>query len=243
MVRVEELIRYLPKLHGEHGVDATLHRLARNQSRIHEVFSNPPGGSWTQFDILRPSSDEVYRWDHMPRVPEAKRPDLVLQFNEGEEMNFILIESKQTISDIYAGMGTSLTEFFTGSGDYLGLKNRPAWHRRCLNEERWRLITPDDEDLRYWFKTFPESLVHYWPGFTFALNPEHIESKSNINTETIITQNKELMDSHRDLHIVVLIGWHGDRHEPFAVRTYSEEFCRTSLAYELDALLEPILLG
>jgi len=244
MVNIEDLLLYLPKQHGEHGVDATLHMLTRRQSRIHEVFTNPPGGSWTSFDILRPSSDEVYRWDHMPRVPEAKRPDLVLQLNEDREMSFILLESKQTISDVYERMGISLIEFFTGSSaDYLGLKNRPAWHRRCLNDERWELITPDDdENLRYWFRSHPESQVYYWPGFTFAMDPEHIENIRNLDTERMMAQQAELMRSHPDLHIVILIGWHGDRHEPFALRTYSDEFGETNLAEELDTMLEPVLI-
>jgi len=179
----------------------------------------------------------------MPRVPEAKRPDLVLQSNEGKEMNFILLESKQKISDAYDRMGTSLMEFFTGSHDYLGLKSRPAWHRRRLNDERWRLITPDDnEDLRYWFRSYPESLVPYWPGFAFAADPEHLDNIRSLNTGRIMTQHAELLRSHPDLHIVILIGWHGDRHEPFAVRTYSDEFGETNVADELDTMLEPVLV-
>jgi len=243
MVNLEDLIRYLPKQHGEHGVDATLHMLARRQTRIHEVFSNPPGGSWTTFDILRPSSNDIYRWDHMPRVPEAKRPDLVLQSNETEEMSFVLLESKQAITDVYERMGTSLTEFFTGSKNYLGLKNRPAWHRKTLRDETWKLITPDDdEDLRYWFRSYPKSGVHYWPGFTFALDPEHVESIGSLDSERITTQHASLMRSHPDIHLAILIGWHGDHHEPFVVRTYSREFGETDFADELDAMLEPVLV-
>ena len=242
-VDLEDLFLYFPRQHGEHGVDATLHMLVGKQSTIHEVFSNPPGASWTSCDILRPLSTEVYSWDHMPRVPEAKRPDLILQFNEREDMSFILLESKQAISDVYVKMGTSLTEFFTGSHDYLGLKKRPAWQRRRLDEEDWTLIRPDENvDLRYWFRSYPERSVHYWPGFTFASIPEYWETRDQINIGRIMAQHAELMRSYPDLHIVIMIGWHGNHHDPFAVRTYSDEFAETDLADELDTMLDPILV-
>jgi len=243
MVDVDDLLRYLPSQHGEHGVDATLHMLARKNTRFHEVFSNPPGGSWAVFDIWRPSTTEVYRWDHMPRVPGAKRPDFVLQFTDGQVINFILMESKQAIQDAYPRMGVLLTQFFTGSRNYLGLKKRPAWHRKKINEAHWRVIPPDeDDDIRYWFREWPEMHTRFWPAFTFAVSPEFIMDLDNMDKRETLSQLTDLLGSRTDLDIVILIGWTGEYHEPFAIRAYSEEFARTDLARELDRLLDPVLV-
>jgi hypothetical protein len=243
MVDLEALLTYVPKQHGEHGVDATLHMLAKRQSRLHEVFSNPPGASWTQFDILKPGTSEMYRWDHMPRVPQAKRPDFVLQFNQVTEMNFLLIESKQSAADVYPKMGTLLTQFLTGSRGYLGLKNRPAWHRRKLDQKYWEVIEPtSNEDVRFWFRNYPEQRVHYWTGFAFSLEPEYIERTDAFNRTRTQTQLEGLLRSNRTLHVAIAVGWSGRYHEPFAVRVCSEEFGDTVFRDEFDRLLNPVLI-
>jgi hypothetical protein len=177
----------------------------------------------------------------MPRVPEAKRPDFVLQFNEARMMNFILLESKQAIQDVYPNMGTLLTQFFTGSNTYLGLKKRPAWHRKDVKDEKWSFIPPDEnDDIRFWFKELEESRVRYWPGFAFALTPEYVAKPTDIDNEGIAKQLGALLRSNSGLDIAILIGWIGEHHMPFAIRAYSEKFEGSLLAPELDEFLKPV---
>jgi hypothetical protein len=243
LITTELLFSYLPSAHGEHGIDATLHRLAKNNDKMHEVFSNPPGGSWTAFDIQRPDTNEVFRWDHMPRVPAAKRPDFVLQFNEGEIINFIVMESKQTIQDAYPNMGPSMIKFFTGTGSYLGLKNRPAWHRKENDQVQWKLIPPDSENnTRYWFRDWPEAQVRYWPAFSFARYPEWSLEISKSQIINLSNQLSQMLKTHADLSIAVLIGWLGPYHMPFAVRSFSEEFRHSPVSQIFDEFLQPIIL-
>ncbi len=242
MIALEDLFSYLPKQHGEHGVDATLHMLAKQQEMIHEVFSNPPGGSWTVFDIIRPNSSELFRWDHMPRVPGAKRPDWVLQFNQNQEMNFLIMESKQSVNDVYNEMGPLHIQFFTGSGKYLGLMKRPTWHRRGVTEREWKFIPPEEEGVRYWFKHYPSSLVKFWPGYAYCLNPEHYNDIKDLDLVGVRRQLQNVLDSENGLEIAIGVGWRGKYHEPFVVRDYSTEFKRTKFASELDKLLGPSML-
>ena len=244
MNTLENILRYTPSRHGEHGVDATLHRLARRYGRVHEVFSNPPGGSWTCFDILRPQTSHVFRWDHIPRVPaDAKRPDLVLQFNEGRKMNFLSIESKQNITDVYPKMGKLLIRFFIGSSGYLGLKDRPAWHFKKLGDSSWIFISPEDsEDLRFWFKKYNKQLITFWTGFAFALNPEYYQNIKEINVNHLQKALDDVFTKNRDLNVVIAVGWLGEYHVPFILRSYSDDFKLTQLASELDKLLSPVFL-
>lgn len=243
MTKLDILLGYLPSKHGEHGVDATIHMLSRRQSRIHEVFCNPPGGSWSKFDILKPESTEIYRWDHMPRVPpEAKRPDTILQFNRGRDIHLLLLESKRSFSDFYPQMGILLKQYFTGSRNFIGLKDRPAWHRREISSEEWTFIPPDaDENIRYWFKNYDRSLVHFWSGFAFAISPEYYADEKKIDVNEIADDMERLLQSQKDLHVTIAVGWRGPYHCPFVLRIYSKAFEETEFARILDSLLKPVL--
>ena len=243
MVKLDRLLGYLPSKHGEHGVDATIHMLSRRQSIINEVFCNPPGGSWSKFDILRPESSEIYRWDHIPRVPpKAKRPDSILQFNQGRDIHLALLESKKSFSDFYPGMGILLKQYFTGSSNYIGLRDRPAWHRRHISSEKWSFIPPDeDENIRYWFKNHDRSSVHFWSGFAFALSPEYYADEEDIDIIEIKNDMEGLLQSQTNLHIIIAVGWRGKYHYPFMLRVYSEVFEMTEFAHNLDSLLEPVI--
>lgn len=243
MIESDLLLTYLPSRHGEHGVDATLHGLAKQCRELHEVFSNPPGGSWTAFDIQRPVTKAHYRWDHMPRVPGAKRPDFVLQYIEEEKMDFITIESKQDINDVYPNMGSLLVDFFIGSKKYLGLKNRPAWQKKEKYKKNWELLTPECEmNERYWFKNIPSGKIKYWPGFVFARNPEYTQS---LTEQEQLFVSKKLKDflKFKDLHIAIMIGWQGPNHFPFAIAGFSEEFEQSQLSNVFKRYLEPVLLN
>lgn len=241
MIELEQLLSYFPSNHGEHGVDATIHMLARKQSMIHEAFCNPPGGSWSRLDILKPETTEIYRWDHMPRVPpNAKRPDTVLQFNRGREMHFLLLESKKSFSDFYPRMGILLRQYFIGSSNYIGLMDRPAWHRRDVSSEEWSSIRPDeDESIRYWFRNRDRSLIHFWSGFSFALSPEFYADENDIDMNEIENAMRRFMQSQSDLHAIIAVGWRGQYHYPFIRRVYSQMFEVTDFAHILDRFMEP----
>jgi hypothetical protein len=249
MISLWKILEYVPKQHGEHGVDATLHMLARNQSVLHEVFGNTPGGSWTQFDIIRPSSNEVYRWDHMPRIPEAKRPDWVLQHNEGNKLNFLVTESKQKIGDAYPDMGSLLLQFFNQTRGFLGIRRRPAWHRKEIQDNgdridnTWMFIPPEeDEATRYWFRDYDDNLLTYWTGFEFALDPEYYEEMQLVDKERVLGRIDELLRRRKDIQVAIAVGWAGKFHMPFVVRSYTNDFAKTGFSTALDKLLEPIML-
>jgi len=211
---------------------------------LHEVFSNTPGGSWTLFDIIRPSTGDVYRWDHMPMVPEAKRPDWVLQFDEGKVMSFLTIESKQNLQDFYPEMGELLTQFFTSTKEFLGIRNRPAWHKKDRGSDGWKFIPPEeDETIRFWFKKYDDPLVKFWAGFAFALNPEHYERTDSVDKDKLLDSMTNLLIRNKDIAVVIAVGWKERYHLPFVLRVYSEDFEKTRFATELDKLLKPALLG
>jgi hypothetical protein len=242
MISINELLKYYPRKHGEHGVDSTLHMLAAKQKIVHEVFINPPGASWSQADIIRPRRNEIYRWDHMPRVTEAKRPNWVLQFNEDNKMNFLLVESKQSINDLYENMGKTLIQFFISSKSSLGLRYRPAWHRKKIDDPIWTFISPEDDDeIRFWFKKYDDKNIFFWPGFAFALTPEYYQTNDKIKREEIRSKCSDILKSRKDLKIVIGVGWSGPHHFPFAIADYSDDFKDTSFALKLAKLLEPIL--
>jgi len=230
---------YFPASHGEHGVDATLHRIILKQTIFHEVFSNPPGGSWTQFDILRPNSDLIYRWDHMPRVPpDAKRPDLVLQLNIDSKMDFLLIESKKSHTDIYNNIATLLKQFFTGSTGYHGLKNRPPWHFKKNSEIDWSVVKPEiDEKERYWFKKIQSNEINFWTGFAFALTPEYYSEEKSIEKETWIKKMKELLKTY-DLDVIIGVSWIDKEHKPVIIKVFSEKFFHSKFGEKLSSIIK-----
>lgn len=249
MISIADLLGYFPTQHGEHGVDSTLHMLAERQTSLHEVFSNTPGGSWTQFDILRPSANEIYRWDHMPRIPEAKRPDWVLQYNDGRIINFLVAESKEKFDDIYEDMGKLLIQFFTQSRGFLGIRNRPAWHKqrlrddRAIDEANWELIPPTaDPEIRFWFKDYDDRQLRFWPTFEFALEPEYYRDLAALGKDSVIRKMEGLLSRRTDIDVVIGVGWTGNFHTPFLLRSYSERFKTTKFASELDVLLRPSML-
>ena len=244
MIDIEKLKEYLPKKHGEHGVDSILHRLIKREKRLHEVFCNPPGGSWTQFDILRPKTDLMYRWDHIPRVPaKAKRPDLVIQMNDDDMMNFILIESKKSINEIYEDMSKLLIRFFTGSPGYVGIMNRPPWHQTNVKSPSWEVVKPEhnDED-RYWFKNYSKDKIHFWTGFSFAFNPEKYIRAEDFDKEENLEKMKDILKSN-DLDVVIGCGWHGKHEYPFLLKMFSEDFKKTKLCTILKESISSIDLS
>lgn len=242
MISLDEILSYLPIQHGEHGVDASIHMLIHKQASLHEAFSNPPGASWAQFDIIRPMTNEIYRWDHMPRVPEAKRPDWVIQLNEKEVMNFLLIESKPRISDIYDDMGKLLIQFFTGSPNFLGLRKRPAWHRKPIEGNEWKFISPEEkDDIRFWFREYEDKLIRFWPGFAFALEPEYYPQPETLDRKAILGNIRKLLTPINNLKVIIAVGWCGKYHTPFIISDYSDDFKDTKFASELTKLLGPAL--
>ena len=242
MINIENLRSYVPAKHGEHGVDATLHMLAHTQSIFFEVFSNPPGGSWAIFDILKPGANEIFRWDHIPRVPnEAKRPDFVLQYNDNADISFLMLESKPSIRDLYDNMGSLLKNFFLGSTGYLGLKKRPAWHKKRMDSENWSVIPPESSEERYWFKNYPLLKIHMWAGFAIALEPEFVEDLGLINLEKIREILETVLRTQKDLDFIIAIGWQNLYHQPFVIRAYSQKFITDGPAVQFDRVLSPIV--
>jgi len=236
MIKLTNLLNYLPTAHGEHGVDAFLHGLAKEQGSLHEVFSNPPGGSWTQFDILQPNSGLVFRWDHMPRVSTAKRPDFVVQKNLDGVINLLSVESKRYITQVEREIAKRLTQYFTARS---GIKNKPAWHFKKIGDSEWKIIPPDkDSKQSYWFRDYDDKKINFWSGFAYGLSPEHYGNIKEFSVKNELAQQASLI-KREGLNFVIGIGWQGKYHMPFAVWSMSGVFSENPLGTLLSKALEP----
>ena len=236
MTKLNTLLGYLPTSHGEHGVDAFLHELIQRQDSLHEVFSNPPGGSWTQFDILQPNSTLIFRWDHMPRVSTAKRPDFVVQKNIDHEINLLSVESKRYITQVEEKISARLVEYFTEES---GIKNKPAWHFKEVEGEDWKVIPPKGDDKQsYWFRDYDKDKVSFWSGFAYGLVPEHYENVKEIPTRVELEKQMALIKKE-GFDFVIGIGWQGECHFPFAIWSMSKAFSENILGRQLQEILAP----
>lgn len=258
MIDITELLSYLPNQHGEHGVDATLHMLFRGAGPLNEVFVNPPGGSWAQFDLIRPESQDIYRWDHIPRahVASVKRPDLVLQLNDCANMHLLSLESKLNVASAEQDMAERLTRHFVGAQGFIGLQQRPAWHRMrgqgikpevieglLPTRNRWEVIPPDEPDNeRYWFRDYPDAQVTFWSGFAYALRPEIYAGVDTVRKDLVGRELEQLMRTHHGLDVVIAVGWAGEFHEPFLLRRCSSRFTNSEMSRGLDKHLQAALL-
>lgn len=259
MIAITDLLSYLPSQHGEHGVDATLHMLCHHENGpLHEVFANPPGGSWTQFDIIHPETNFIYRWDHIPRAPTSrvKRPDLVLQLNEGSNISLLSLESKLTINSIEPNIAERLNRYIVGEENITGLKQRPAWHRLRGGETKheiieglipsqhnWEVIPPDaPESERYWFRDYPDNQTTFWSGFAYALTPEVYSNIDAVRKDLAIRELEQLLRTRPLLDVLIVVGWAGKYHEPFILHRYSERFADTKMAQGLNMHLLGITL-
>jgi len=235
MMRLNDILRYVPRTHGEHGVDATIHGLLKDSYELHEAYSNPPGGSWAELDIIQPNTGSLFRWDHIPRVArEAKRPDSIVQYNEDVVMNILLIESKKQRTDYYEDMKKLMIQYFTGSNGFNGLKNRPAWHNKPRGSEEWIFMLDDRfNDERYWFQNINDSHVNFFAGFSYALTPEHYSHLSEVNFDEIKRSQEDLLNSD-NIDIIIGMGWYDQFHYPFTIITYDDGFERTSFGKILN---------
>ena len=257
MIAISDLLTYVPTSHGEHGVDATLHALCIDDGPLHIVFANPPGGSWTQFDLLRPETNSTYRWDHIPRAPSAavKRPDLVLQLNQAKRINLLSFESKLSVGAIEEELGERLTRYFTGAREFIGIKQRPAWHSMenavtspevtegvTPTSNEWSVLPPEAPiEERFWFRDYPQELISFWSGFAYALTPEIYIDHEHVNTRQLAQQHKALFQAHKDLDLILAIGWAGPSRNPFLISSYSDRFTGTHMAEGLTHHLSPAI--
>jgi hypothetical protein len=232
MSNVIEILReYLPTRHGEQGVDATIHGAVKESTEIHEVFCNPPGGSWTEFDIIHPSDRATYRWDHIPRrPPRVKRPDQVFQHLSEDGVALLTIESKYDANDLTADIGSRLTGYFEGHENYTGLRERPCWHRK-RPEGKWKVLPPTTSDSeRYWFRDHPD--VDYWTGFMFANSP------TDLMDEERIRESLDDTIANSDVDVALNVSWMGEHQIPVLFGMPNEAFSKTEFWSALQGALE-----
>ena len=231
MINLQNILRYVPSRHGEHGVDSVLHRLCKSNTLLHESYSNPPGASWAEITLLHPTGT-LYHWDHMPRAPAlAKRPDSIIQFNDNEEIHLLAIESKEKITDSYANMANLLKNFFIGSSNYDGIFNRPFWHRTFPGTTSSYI---KNEQERYWIKEYTSRFVY--SGFAFSFDPEYYENMSFFDSSHWTSSMQDQLDKEQ-LDIVIGVGWHGVEHIPFTKIVTSDSFKTTKFAKTLTKTL------
>lgn len=224
--QIDLLREYTPENHGEQGVDASIHGVVKGAVSLHEVFCNPPGGSWTEFDIIHPSNETISRWDHIPRrPPQVKRPDQVFQFLDENSLVLLTIESKYNSNDLTSDIGKRLVGYFEGNNDFTGLRERPCWHKTD-KRGNWRVISEDaPQNERYWFREYPD--VKYWSGFMFANSPR------NLTDETTISELLDSTLSDSDVDIALSVSWVGEHQYPLLYMKGTDEFNRSSISTAL----------
>jgi len=236
-MNLDKILQYVPLSHGEHGVDSVIHRVINKNDVLHEAYCNPPGASWSQIVIKDSLSNKYYSWDQIPRVPEcAKRPDSIIQYNDGKDIYLLAIESKQKSSDSYKDMAKTLKNFFFGSGSYAGLFKRPAWHYSLDKGKSWTFI--NNEQHRYWINDKSQKIILY-TGFTYAFNPEYYNDLNTFGKDKSYRELNSLLDeSHVDF--VLGMGWYGRKHNPFVMHTYSDQLSKTKFGMALKVGFVPL---
>ena len=195
---IEKILDYYPIEFGEHSIDSVLHRMFAESNNFHEVFCNPPGGAWTNFDLIHPKSKEIYRWDHIPRYTPnyVKLPDQVVQNINHELLELIFIESKKKLRDLDSRIGRKMIDFFNGSGQFSGISQRPSWHK--LTKEGWKVLPEKcKKEERYWLKNFNKKL--FWKAFAFSHKDEISDLK--------ISDKLDLVLEKSDVDIAIYITW------------------------------------
>jgi len=177
-----------PTEQGEQAVETVLHNLLPDYDRYHEVFLDPPSGAWSQFDLLHPTTDYIYRWDNIPKNPpkSVKRPDVVLQDrNPNQEVCLHIIESKGRVRSADADIATKLTNFVrhqpNKNSNFNGVKYRPAWHKRQESDDSWTPIDPDTDDP-HWLSSTPINIA---TGFAFEITGD---ADRTMQMETAVTR-------------------------------------------------------
>jgi len=228
---IDKLREFMPKRHGEQGVDAAIHGAIEESTEVHEVFCNPPGGSWTEFNIIHPSDGEISRWDHIPRrPPRVKRPDQVFQYLDGDTLVLLTIESKYDAGDLTSDIGSRLVGYFEGHENYTGLRERPCWHKRD-SRGNWKVVSEESpEEQRYWFRDYPD--VEYWSGFMFANSPLNLTDEDEINAELDST----LSDS--DVDVALSVSWVEEHQYPLLYAKGTDEFKKSAMSTALQESLD-----
>ncbi|WP_251343047.1 hypothetical protein [Haloplanus halophilus] len=228
---IDTLRDYIPERHGEQGVDAAIHGAIEGTTEIHEVFCNPPGGSWTEFDIIHPPDGIVSRWDHIPRrPPRVKRPDQVFQYVDEDTLSLLTIESKYDKSDLTEDIGSRLVGYFEGHENYTGLRERPCWHKQD-SRGKWKVVPEDaSDDERYWFRDYPD--VEYWSGFMFANSPIGLNDTSEIT----VALDDTLSDS--DVDVALSVSWVDEHQYPKLYLKGTDEFRKSAISTALQETLE-----
>lgn len=229
-MKIEDLERYIPETHGEQGVDAVLHSVTVSGEKLNEVACEPPGGSWNSFDIVHPETSEIYKWDNAPRHPpkSVKKPDLVIQMNEADEIHILMIESKIHQNDLISNIGKKMEDFFIGNDDFTGIRQRPTWHRN--QGAGWNTIGSEAfEDKRFWLRDYESLSV--WTGFAFAQSGS---SKSQVNlgdfgvgetgSDSQIERRLRTILNDSDINVAATVGWSGKYDYPTLYLKSDREF-------------------
>lgn len=234
---IEDLESYTPNSHGEHGVDAVIHNVVELSNDLHEAACEPPGGSWNQVDIVRPPNNETFRWDNLPRRPSStvKKPDEIIQSHNGDRLEILLIESKKSLSSLDPDIGSKMAEFFEGNSDFVGVRQRPAWHKKPEGGEWSTIPAGESEKIRYWLRDYNN--ISVLTGFSFASQISS-ESQSTLGgrgefrkkDRTRIETDLSDVISGSDVDVAFSVSWDGRFEYPALFVKADEEF-KTSLIW------------
>lgn len=228
-MKVKNILKYQPSKFGEHMIDSVLHNSFIRLEDFHEVFCNPPGGTWTDFNIHHLNNKKIYRWDHIPRNPPSyvKLPDQIVQYLNSDNLELLFIESKKTLSELDPKIGTKMIDYFEGKKNFDGIEGRPAWHK--LEDENWEVISEESsKSERYWLNSLEETT--FWKGFAFS------DHKSNefFRIEKML---KSALDES-DIHIAIYIEWEGEYKIPSVYLKGSSKIKKNPIWADLSELKE-----
>jgi hypothetical protein len=77
-------------------------------------------------------------------------------------------------------------------------------------------------------------------GFAYALNPEIYLEIDKAILRRVYEEQKEILEHHPNLAVVIGVGWLGANHRPFIVFSFENTFTETELANQLARLFEEV---
>lgn len=236
---IDDLISYTPKIHGEHGVDSVIHRSIANNKKLFESYSNPPGGSWARLEIKHNNLNLIFAWDNIPRIISgAKRPDSIIQYNDNNIINFMIMESKEKISQIYDDISCLLKNFLKGSKNFEGIINRPT--QMCMNDDGiWEFIEYGAANSS-WLQNM-KKYINLYSGFSFAFEPEHYDNQNSIDKQLWMNKIKCIREKY-DLDLIIGVGWMGKHHIPFMLIDCDKKFVETTFYNEICATFNNLII-
>lgn len=216
--------------HGEHEVDFLLHRIFQNKKNIYDIYSNPPGATWSKLKIVHPYTKDEYIWPNIERDPGDKfvKPDSIIQFIEGKKIQLLTIESKEKESAAKLDMAAKMEQFFARKLDPIGMYNKPTLFVHRKNQTEVKEVPKREQD---WFKKWKEKQI--FTGFAFCY-PEKFSDCGNIK----LSKELSFAGNMKNFDVLFGFGWCGKDQEPFVVLRLTAKFEKTAFGKRIQEIVK-----